>query len=171
MATTSAAHEVFMTGLKNAHAMESQAMSMIKPQLARLRNYPEMSQMLERHQAETEAQIARLDGLMEGMDESASGFKDTVLSMAGGMAAMAHSVAPDEILKNAMANYAFENFEIAAYTSLIAAAQAAGHSQAVGVLQQNLDEEMRMAEWLQRAIPGVTERHIALRDAGERADV
>ncbi len=39
-----------------------------------------------------------------------------MLSAGGSMAAIGHSMADDEILKNSFANFAFENFEIAAIT-------------------------------------------------------
>jgi ferritin-like metal-binding protein YciE len=35
------------------------------------------------------------------------------------LAVIGHTIMPDEILKNHFANHAFENFEIASYTSLI----------------------------------------------------
>ena len=54
----------------------------------------------------------------------------------------------DEILKNTFANNAFENFEIAAYKSLLALCRAAGVEEARGPLQQSLQEEERMAEWV-----------------------
>lgn len=46
--------------------------------------------------------------------------KGAVLSFTGNVAALAQIPAPDEIIKNSLANYAFENFEIAVYTSLLA---------------------------------------------------
>jgi len=36
--------EVLVTGLKNAHAMENQALSIMKPQLSRIENYPEVAE-------------------------------------------------------------------------------------------------------------------------------
>ncbi len=53
------------------------------------------------------------------------------MSMAGGMAAMGHAMAGDEILKDSLANYAFEHYEIAAYKSLITLARTAGASDAL----------------------------------------
>jgi len=44
-----------------------------------------------------------------------SGIKDTVMSFMGNMAALAHTAAADEVVKNTFANFAFEHFEIAAY--------------------------------------------------------
>lgn len=37
---------IFVTGLKNAHAMENQALSIIKPQLKRIENYPDIAAKL-----------------------------------------------------------------------------------------------------------------------------
>lgn len=41
MTTTS--HDLFVTGLENAHAMENQALPIMKPQASGIENYPERS--------------------------------------------------------------------------------------------------------------------------------
>ena len=164
-------HDLFITGVKNAHAMEKQALSIMKPQVARLESYPQVLAKLEQHIRETEGQLARLDQILSKHGTDASGVKDTMLSMAGMMAALGHTVAPDEILKNSFANYAFENFEIAAYTSLITMAEMAGESSAIPLLNQNLDEERAMADWLKNNLASVTATYLSLREAGEKAKV
>lgn len=50
------------------------------------------------------------------------------LSFTGKMAALGHTVAGDEILKNSFANFAFENLEIGVYNSLITIAELGGYS-------------------------------------------
>jgi ferritin-like metal-binding protein YciE len=171
MENVATSHNVFVTGLRNAHAMENQALAIIKPQLNRLEHYPEVSELLERHQQETEGQIARLEEILQGVDESPSGLKDAMLSMTGAMGALTHSMAPDEILKNSLANFAFENFEIAAYTSLIAAARLSGATNAIPALEQNLEEERRTAQRIEQMLPLITERFITRQASGVRADV
>jgi ferritin-like metal-binding protein YciE len=161
--------DLFITGLKNAHGVEHQALALMDRQLDHLANYPEVSEMLRKHRVETEGQIQRIDQLLAGFDTSASALKDIALSLSGNMAAMAHLPAPDEILKNSMANHAFENFEIAAYTSLITIAEEGSFSNAKPLLQQSLDEERRMADWVLNSIPQVTKKYISLRQAGETA--
>ena len=140
--------DIFVTGLRNAHAMENQALSIMKPQVSRIENYPEVAHRLQQHITETEGQIQRLEQILEGLGESRSMLKDAVLSMGGAMAAIGHTVAPDEIIKNSIANFAFENYEIAAYKSLLALANQASNSSATSLLQQTLQEELSMAEWL-----------------------
>lgn len=171
MTTVVAAQEIFTDGLRNAHAMEKQALSIMQPQLSRLEHYPEVSQLLDQHIRETEAQIQRLDEILASVGASASGIKDLSLSISGSMAAMAHTVAGDEILKNSFANVAFENFEIASYTSLITVAEACGATSAVPLLQQNLDEELRMAAALLDRLPLVTRKFLSLSASDLRADI
>src|SRR5215210_9075894 len=111
--TSDAALEVYTTGLKNAHALEQQAMQLMERQVERYERYPEVTQRLQQHIRETEQQIARLEELMHGMGTDRSVLKDWATSIMGNLAAIGHSVMPDEILKNTFANHAFENFEIA----------------------------------------------------------
>jgi ferritin-like metal-binding protein YciE len=165
------ARSVFLTGLKNAHAMENQALSIMQPQVNRLQHYPDLSRRLESHISETQTQISRLDEVLKTMGESSSAIKDSVLSAFGSMAALGHVAAADEVLKNSFANLAFENYEIGAYISLITAARVSGESQAASLLEQSLDEERRMAEWVAEHIPSVTETFISLKGTGESAKV
>lgn len=167
MATS--AHDLFVTGLRNAHAMENQALSIMKPQASRIESYPDVEAILNRHISETEGQIGRLEAILDAIGEDKSSLKDLALSVAGTFAAVGHTVAPDEILKNSMANFAFENFEIAAYKSLIALAEASGNTAAIDALEANLDEEIAMAEWLDANIEAVTLQFAALKEAGETA--
>lgn len=171
MLTSEETRDIFIIGLRNAHAMENQALSVIDTQLSRLESYPEMITLLQQHRRETEGQIARLDQIFEGLGESASTFKDTAMSAMGSLQAMGHALAGDEILKNHMADYMFEHFEIAAYTSLITMAQSMGHTAALPLLQQNLDEERRFQQMLIDGLPGVTEKFLQRLETGQKADV
>src|SRR4051794_32788415 len=98
MDDVSQSRRVFVTGLKNAHAMESQALSVMRPQVSRIKSYPEVAQRLEQHIAETEGQQRRLEAVLDSVGESRSGLKDAALSLGGGMAALGHAAAADEIL-------------------------------------------------------------------------
>ncbi|MBY4593257.1 MULTISPECIES: ferritin-like domain-containing protein [Rhizobium] len=163
--------EIFVTGLKNAHAMENQALSIMKPQLSRIENYPKIGAKLDQHIRETEGQIVRLEEVLDGLNEGHSSLKDMALSLMGSMAAMSHTMAGDEILKNSFANFAFENFEMAAYKSLLTVAEVGGYGAASTALQANLAEETAMARWLDENIVSVTTKFLSLSEAGEKAKV
>ncbi|ELY4521268.1 ferritin-like domain-containing protein, partial [Cronobacter muytjensii] len=60
----------------------------------------------------------------------------------------------------AISGYVFEQFEIACYTSLIAAAKAVGDEQGVAVFQQILEQEIAMAEWCLNHLPDVTQQFL-----------
>lgn len=169
--TSNPARDIFIVGLRNAHAMENEALGIMKPQLKRIENYPEVAERLEQHIRETEGQLHRLGDILDGLDESSSTLKDTALSVMGTMAAMSHTLAGDEILKNSFANFAFENFEIAAYNSLLVLSEASHFPQAAQALRQNLAEEESMAEWLRQNLAGVTRRYVELSEAGETATI
>lgn len=160
---------VFATGLKNAHAMEKQALSILKPQVSRIENYPDMRARLEQHITETEAQIERLETIFDQIDETHSGFKDMVLSMGGAMAALGHAAAGDEILKDTFANYAFEHYEIVAYKSLIRIGDHLSVNGALSLLRQTLEEEEMMAQWIGENAAMVTDQYLALREADQTA--
>lgn len=160
---------IFITGLKNAHGVEHQALALMDRQIDHLADYPEIVDMLQKHRVETEQQLVRIDEILDGFNESASGLKDIALSISGNMAAIAHVFAPDEVIKNSFANHAFENFEVAAYTSLITLAEAGSFTSATPLLQQSLSEEQRMAAWVLDNIPATTLKYVSLRAAGETA--
>jgi ferritin-like metal-binding protein YciE len=159
----------FVTGLVNAHAVEKQARELIEAQIKRSRAYPDVEARLRRHLDETNRQEERLDRLLARFDESRSVFKDTMMSVSAVMTSMAHAAADDEILKNTFANAAFENYEIAAYQSLIAMAEHLGIDDAVGPLRESLEEEKAMAAWVQENVPAVTRRYLELKAASARA--
>lgn len=159
------AREIFITGLRNAHAMETQAREMMERQSERLDEYPDVKARVTAHLDETETQLKRLDECLASVGESSSTLKDTTQSLMGNMAALAHTVMPDEILKNTFANNAFEHFEIAAYKSLLSLADLAGMSAAKPLLQASLKEEEAMAAWIDQNIDNVTRSYVRVAQA------
>lgn len=169
MERTDVVRSVFVTGLRNAHALEHQALALMDRQIDHLANYPEVEQRLREHRAETEQQIRRLDEILSSLDESNSAIKDTALSISGNLAALVHTIAPDEILKNSFANFAFENFEIASYKGLITVAEAGNFRDAIPLLDETLGEEQAMAQFCDQSLPTIVNKYLSLRAAGETA--
>jgi ferritin-like metal-binding protein YciE len=130
-------------------------------QSERLDDYPEVKAKVTAHLQETNEQLRRLEKCLEACGESTSSIKDTAQSVAANAQAMAHSMAGDEILKNTFANNAFENFEIAAYKSLLALCGAAGVSEAKAPLEASLQEEQRMAAWIDSNVEKVTLEYLS----------
>ena len=173
MATTTASstlRSVFVTGLQNAHAVENQALAMMERQHDRLVRYPEVTDRLRSHRLETEVQIRRLDEILGEFNSSSSGWKDMAMNFMGNMAALGNVMAADEVLKDQLVNYAFENFEIASYRSLIAMAEAGDFADATRLLRDTLREEEAMAAWVLDTLPDLTLKYVGIRSRGGRAD-
>ncbi len=162
------AFDVFVTALKNAHALEQQALQIMRRQIDRLENYPELLEALKRHTEETEEQRQRIARVLEAYGESPSTLKEGVLGIMGNLAALGHAPAEDEILKNTFANHAFENYEIAAYESLILTAKEAGHAD-TAPFEATLQEEERMAKDMRALVKVNTRRYLTLQAGGAKA--
>ncbi|MCJ2015073.1 ferritin-like domain-containing protein [Methylobacterium sp. J-076] len=163
------AREIYITALRNTHALEMQALQIMERQVERLEHYPEMSQALRRHIDETHGQRQRLDEALHSLDETPSALKEGFLGIVGNMMALGHAPAQDEILKNTYANHAFENFEVAAYTSLLEIGDAAGMQAHRAAFDQSLNEEKAMAQRIHDLIVPTTRRYVELTVAGEKA--
>lgn len=169
-ATDEIVQAIYVTALRNTHALEKQAAQMIQRQIERYESYPDLTQALRLHKSETDQQVTRLADLLHGHGEDRSLLKDVVTQTVGNVAALVHSVTGDEVLKNLYTDYSVETYEIAAYTSLIALAEEAGHSRDVEALRVSLKEEERMAEAVFKQIVPVTKGFVAREAAGGKAD-
>ena len=167
----SSAQDIYITGLKNAHALEMQAVQLLERQIERIENYPEMAARMKSHVEESRVQAQRLEQILERHGTSHSALKDFGTGLMGNLAAMAHAPMQDEILKNTFANYAFEHFEIASYRGLMEMAQAAGDQEGLGLLKQSLEEEVKMAEFVGQNLPQTVQRYIQLETSGQKSGI
>jgi ferritin-like metal-binding protein YciE len=140
--------ENYLAWVRDAHAMEEQAMTMMTGMIGRLENYPVVRERLQQHVAETEQQANALKSILESHDSGNSMLKDTMgMAMAKGQSLSGLFVS-DEIIKGLMASYTFEHMEIAAYRVLIKTAQKLGESEAERVFVKSLAQEQAMSDFL-----------------------
>lgn len=155
------AREIFVNWLRDAHAMEAQAETMLTAQINRLESYPALKMRMEQHLRETTAQREAVGNLIDSLGEGASFLKDTMGKVMAAGQGLSGVFAADEVMKGSLASYTFEQMEIASYTSLIAAADELGETQAVAVLTPILEEERAMAAWLAENIGPLTRSFVA----------
>lgn len=155
------ARDNFIGWLRDAHAMEAQAETMLTAQIGRLESYPALKMRMEQHLRETEAQREALGTLIESMGEGSSFVKDAMGKVMAAGQGLSGIFATDEVMKGSLASYTFEHMEIASYTMLIAAAEELGEMQAVSVLTQILEEERAMAAWLGENLAPLTRSFLA----------
>lgn len=163
------ARKLFVAGLKDAHAAARQCKEMTERQVNRLERYPQVESRLRAHLDEKDAQLARLESVLESLGESRSVLKDAAMALAGNLSAMSTMPAGDEILKNSLAMSGMAQFEVASLEALLVLGEAAGHPQAIRQLQASLSEERAMAAWLAENLRGVLTMHLQLRSEGRQA--
>lgn len=152
--------ENLMDWLRDAHAMEEQAETMLSAMAARIENYPQVKAKLEQHLEETRDQARRLEACIKRRGSDTSTAKDLMGKFAAMGQGMGGAMASDEIVKGSMAGYTFEHMEIAAYTVLVAAAEAAGDGETARTCRAILEQEVAMARWLEEHLPTVTRQYL-----------
>lgn len=165
---TDSQHEIMLSWLRDAHAMEKAAEQILARQESRVKTYPKVLAKVQEHLEVTKQQALRLEGLLDRMDGGASTTKDMISQIMGNMQAMANAGSSDEIIKNGISDYVFEQFEIASYRSLIQAAEQLGESEVKRVCEQNLREEEEMADWLRVNLPDVTSEFLKRQMTGQQ---
>ena len=157
--------------LRDAHAMENQAIEILEKQASRLEHYPELRAKVSSHLDESHRQAERVERCLHQLGSDTSGLKTALGKMVGTAQQLSGLFASDEVLKSGIADYAFEHYEIASYKILIAAAEEAGEPQVGRILEENLREEEQMAAWLAQHLPEVTRQYLHREAAGQTAKV
>ena len=165
MSNSNTAKDVYLTGLRNQHAVETQAIGTVKNQLSRLEAYPELHAKMEQERAQSTEQAARLDTLLAKYDTAKSVAKEAVTGAIATVAGFAHVGADDEVLKDVLAAIGFKAYEIASYKVLITLAQSAGAAGDASVLEQSMREEQEMGDWLGSHLPNFVQSYLQHRTA------
>jgi ferritin-like metal-binding protein YciE len=130
--------------MARAHALEKQVLRQLDLMSSRTKD-EQLREVLQRHKAETEQHIVRLEARFEAHYQEPSDFRDAGAQFAGYFKALANLVGEDKPAKNATDAYITEHLEIAAYEILEGLALRAGDPETARVARQNRAEEDAMA--------------------------
>ncbi|HUR57563.1 MAG TPA: ferritin-like domain-containing protein [Opitutaceae bacterium] len=144
------------TWLRDAHAMEQSLEHVLMRHAAAASDLPEVQQRLEEHLEETKRHRAQVAECLAVLEQTPSALKTAAGGFIGTMQGMSTGVFHDQLVKNALTDYAMEHFEIACYSSIIAAAEEAGLQSIAQICSGILREEVAMADWLEDQIPVLT---------------
>ena len=154
MATTR--REDVIDWLSDAYAMERGLQVMLRKQAENDEAHPAIRERARIHLDETKEHARRLERCLELLGSSASSVKSATgqtIEMGKGLMS---KMARDERVKDFLAAYGAEYFEVACYKSLIAGARLARETEIVPLLESNLREDRAMAEWLDANVEVVT---------------
>jgi ferritin-like metal-binding protein YciE len=153
--------------LNDAYAMERAVAQLLGRQAQRSED-PEVRGQLRWHLEETDRHCETLKRCIEHLQGMVSSTKSAVGAAAGFIQGVIGWAPSDAAVKDLLADYAAEQFEIACYKALIAAAQSAGEDQVAEWCGQILADEERMAHWLDEHIPRVARTYFQERAPAAR---
>ena len=143
MAEMGTLHDAFLDELRDAYDAEKQLTKAL-PKLAKAATSTKLRTAFETHLQETQGQIGRLEQVFQSLNEPVRGKHCDGIAgiIEEGKSVMEEDF--DEITMDACliaSGQRAEHYEMAAYGTLVAWAQAMGHAEAAKLLQQTLDEE------------------------------
>ena len=148
--------ELVIAWLNDAHAMELGIAQVLERHAEEAKDHPHMQAGLQRHLEQTRRHAELVKGCVERMGGETSGVKSGIASVMGAVQGMSTKLAKDELIKNTLHDYGTEHFEIACYTSLLAAAEDLGDHETARVCREILRDEEAMAAFLLGQIPTAT---------------
>jgi ferritin-like metal-binding protein YciE len=159
MSAAQSATDQLVAWLDDAHAMESGLIAILQNHASHFGDrMPEAARALQQHVVETQQHVQRLQECLRMLNSSPSGVKSTLSSLMGWFEGATTAVFRDQLVKDALADYASEQFEVACYTALVSAATQLGYPEVARLCAQNLEEDSRMATWVLQQLPGIVSR-------------
>ena len=152
--------EFYLTGLRNQHAVETQAIGTIQNELPRMTAYPDLHAKMQDDKERSTQQAARLDDLLERHGSKKSLVKEAVTGTVATIAGFAHTGSGDDVVKNVLAAVGYKAYEIGSYKVLLTLAEAVGADGDKAVLEQSMKEEQEMGDWLGSHIPGLVQAYL-----------
>lgn len=158
--------DIMLDWLRDAHAMERASIDNLQRQVDHLEHYPDIRAKFQQQLELTQRQEDRIDEALETMGADESSIKDAVTRFAGRAQALLAGSTSDEVVKQATTTLAYEEWEIANFRALAAAAQHEGEQTMATMFEEMAEEKEEMADWLADAIPDITRRYLAMRAGG-----
>jgi ferritin-like metal-binding protein YciE len=143
MPTNGTLHDAFLDELRDAYDAEKQVLKAL-PKMARAATSPDLRSAFESHLEETRGQVDRLEQVFASLDERVRGKHcEGVAGIIEEGKGVMEEEFDDMTMDAALIASAqrVEHYEMAAYGTLVAWAEAMGHTDAARLLQQTLDEE------------------------------
>jgi len=154
------ARERLSEWLRDAHAAEQQAHTMLTGVARRLPNYPEFSTGLQQHGERSGRQAEQLRTCLSQLSESPSVVKNLVGQLTAIGQTLSGLIVGDEVIKAALATSTFAHMEVTSYRILVAAAQTAGETMVAETCELLLAEEVEFADWLDQQLPSLTSEYL-----------
>ncbi len=160
--------EQFIQWLGDAHAMEVGIVSTLEKHIADAKGQPKVRAALAQHLKETKRHAEEMKKALASLGGSHPVLKEGVSKLANLVAGVVTSMVADTPVKNAIADFATEHFEIACYKSLIVTANVLGEKKIAATCRGILKEEQAMAKALDGHLQSINETYLATLEDDEQ---
>lgn len=142
------ARERVVEWLRDAHAMEEQAHTMLGKTAQQIDGHPNFREGLDAHGKHSARQAAQLKSCLETLGESTSAVKTVTGQISAFAQTLSGYIVGDEPVKAVLASATFAHMEATSYRILVAAAAEAGMNEVAAVCRPLLTEEHQFVRWL-----------------------
>jgi len=147
--------EHMVAWLNDAYSMERALIPILENHAKDAKDHPDVHQRINQHIEETRRHAEMIEECLQRLGAKTSTTKNIIGSMFGSIQSFATGMYEDELVKNALMDFAAENFEIASYNALIIAAEEFGDTETANVCRMILRDEESMANFLRTNLPTV----------------
>lgn len=152
--------EMVIAWLNDAHAMENSLAAVLRHRIKDAKGFPEIEYIDRQHLNETLRHVDLVRQCIARYGKKPSRVKAVMGTVTGMIQAPGTELARDEVLKNCLIDYAAENFEVASYRALIAAATEIGDTETATTCEQIMREDQAMADRIEAVLADAVRVHI-----------
>lgn len=161
--------DFFLAWLNDAYAMENGLVPVLANHASDAKDFPLIQARDQEHLEQTRRHAEMVKGCIERRGGDVNSIKSGLGKVTGVVQGLSTGMAHDEVIKNCLSDFAAENFEVASYQALIAAAQDLGDQETATVCRQIMAEDADMANWILQNLPMALTQFLQRQDASERA--
>lgn len=159
--------EQLIVWLRDAHAMETGIGPTLEKHAADAKEMPKVKAAITRHLKETKRHVADVAKCLTLLGADTSTIKTGIAKVGSLVSGITTTIVKDTPVKNGIADFATEHFEIACYTSLVATAKELRQPKVAALCAGILKDELAMAKTLQGLMKEVNRLYLATLDDEE----
>jgi len=152
--------EQLISWLGDAHAMEVGIVSTLEKHIADAKGQPRVKAALTKHLRETKKHATAMKQALASLGGTHPVVREGLSKVVNLVAGLGTSAVADTGVKNAIADFATEHFEIACYTSLAQTAKELGETKIAQTCKAILREEEAMAKTLRGLFPEINASYL-----------
>ena len=147
--------EMVIAWLNDAYGMEQSITHVLENHAKDAKDHPQLQSGIQQHLEATRRHADLVKAEIERLGGKTSTLKTAMSNVMGMGQSVSTGMAKDELVKNALADYATEHMEIASYRALQAAATELGDQNLARTCETIIADELAMSQFLEQNLPAI----------------